>query len=345
MSKQKVKIPNTDVEFRVNATSVSFFRGGKKTDSLSRSYIKNMTLFYSYWKALDDLGILREDYDKAIKFKTLANTTAYSYGFLRSFFGLSVELLTHFNKRHYENRISKLTHMHRWQVEGDRVNAYMCSPDHKGLTGLHFLKKVKSNLLPTQMLNLSDKDRHALFSNQGYDSPSSYDKYTVKDIVNADAVRPSDEGIFLIEYILKHHKSFYATQSKKKIEEKVMVAKSLCGSPCVHAASQMAKDCTLYFDVTCEDKEPTNTRGLGRQQKRILSHIAKMLKNENKQYKGSTGDAIPSGHICGHYWNSKELKPFADRGFLSYRAVADDVNKRFLWRIELTPLGRCMLID
>jgi hypothetical protein len=54
MSKQKVKIPNTDVEFRVNATSVSFFRGGKKTDSLSRSYIKNMTLFYSYWKALDD---------------------------------------------------------------------------------------------------------------------------------------------------------------------------------------------------------------------------------------------------------------------------------------------------
>ena len=69
-----------------------------------------------------------------------------------------------------------------------------------------------------------------------------------------------------------------------------------------------------------------------------------MLKNKNEQYKGSTGDTIPSGHLCGHYWTGKDLKPFADRGLLSYRAVADDVNKRFLWRVEFTPLGRCMLV-
>ena len=346
MNKQKVKIPGTGVEFRVNATSVSLFRGGKKTDSLTKSYIKDMSCFYLYWKALDDLDLLREDLDRAFKFKSLAGSNNH-YGYLRPFFDICHKALTHFSKRsHVTSRASNLS-IPYWGVDGGRVNAYMCSPDHKGYEGLHFLKKVKTNLLPTETLSLSDKDRRKIFAPKNpydHDQASQFDTFSTQDVIKTDAVRPSDAGIFLIEYMLEHHKSFYYPPTKKRQEKKVRAYSRLCDAPCVGIDSQISKECTTYFDIACKDKEPISTRELGRNQKRILRTLELLLK-EGAANKGSTGDLIPPGHICGHYWLGKDLKPFEDRGFLSYTAVADDVNKRFLWRVAFTPLGRCMLID
>lgn len=342
MTKQKVQLPGTPYTFRVNKNNISFFSSGKKVGDIGKSYIKPMTQFYLFWKEMKDAGVLKESEDFCVKWKGLASTSL-GWGHKAELKGVAAftRLATSVAELKLGHncyaRLKKIN-LETWFQDPAKIYAYLVTPEIEGDEGVHFILKRKSSGLPSEFYNFSVSDYKGLnITKDDLDKPSPYDKCSQDAIREVHAYRPSDSGIFLIDYILTNHIEFYDTPTIRADKKKVLKEAQTCEA--LHKSIELSQDkYAIVFNQTaaCEPHVPTNTRELGRQQKRIFSYLAKCL--------SSSESSCPKGHIPANGWTAKDFQPFADRGFLTYEAVADNVNKTFLWKVDITPLGRCMLV-